>query len=465
LEGLIPDEVVDRVRSGTDIVELISEYVSLRRTGANYIGLCPFHAEKTPSFTVSPSKQIFHCFGCGAGGDAVGFGGRTMGDEQPKYLNSPETPLFRKGETLYLLDVASEHIRKRGYSVITEGYFDAIACQTAGVKNAVATLGTALTPGHLRLLGRFSKNVLLVFDSDAAGIKAAERSLDIFLGSGLTAKVALLPAGDDPDSLVRRDGPAALAERLKASEKLIDFVIKRAAANVFDIEGKLAAASLLSGILAKMDNGVERAHYLKRSADVLGVPEAALAEELAKKMGRPGVYRGTSRQVAAASNRIEEELLHIMLHDSEVAAEVASELSADDFTDPSIRAVASVVFGLLEKGVEPGVPKVLDALDDEGLKKLVASLTVRDTVEDVKGYALGPDGAVGKLVAGRVDRLLGGLSSLVRQAEENGEKEEVEELSKLQYRLKVASSKKDFALLNKLQKEFAEWQKRKSLTK
>ena len=581
---MIPDEIVDRVRSGADIVEVISEYVSLKRTGANYIGLCPFHTEKTPSFTVSPSKQIFHCFGCGAGGDvvgflvkhdnysfpeavrkladragivipetkgahgrdrgelealakvneealsffvrclwetkegerarsylegrgmtaaarefqmgysppewdgllrhagkkgfgtdtavkaglaiprqsgqgfydrfrdrvmfpirdargrAIGFGGRTMGDEQPKYLNSPETPLFRKGETLYLLDVASEHVRKRGYSVITEGYFDAIACHTAGVKNAVATLGTALTAAHLRLLSRFSKNVLLVFDSDAAGIKAAERSLDIFLGTDMTAKVALLPAGDDPDSLVRRDGPSALAERLKASEKLIDFVIKRAAGNVLDIEDKVAAAAVLTGILARMDNGVERAHYLRRSAEELGVPEGALAEELSKKLGKPGVYRGPSRQAASggAHSRIEEELVHLILNHPDAAAEAAAELEPDDFGDPGLKAIAARVFELVEKEGEASTTKVLDSFPDEKAKSLVLRLSIgTGGFDDPMASARG---SITRFKRRRIEARLAELTSRMREAEEN----------------------KDFALLNKLQKEFAEWQKRKS---
>jgi DNA primase len=176
-------------------------------------------------------------------GRVVGFGGRTMGDDMPKYLNSSETPLFHKGETLYAMDAAAEAIRKKGYSVIVEGYFDAIACHKAGVDNAVATMGTAMTQQHLRALKRQSKNVLLVFDSDPAGIKAAERTLDIFLGTDMIPKVALLPKGDDPDSLVRREGAAGLAKRLKASGKLLDFVIKRAAEGAETIEkgGRVAS--------------------------------------------------------------------------------------------------------------------------------------------------------------------------------------------------------------------------------
>ncbi|HLB25758.1 MAG TPA: DNA primase [Nitrospirota bacterium] len=576
--GLIPDEIVDRVRSVTDIVELVSEYVALKRSGANYMGLCPFHPEKTPSFTVSPSKQIFHCFGCGAGGDAfsflmrhgnftypeairrladragipipeaqarggrpkeeydalyaanaealaffverlaskegarareylakrgmseaaagfsigyspagwdglikrlekkgfnpdaavkaglavkrsegegcydrfrdrlmfpikdvrgrvIGFGGRTMGEDTPKYLNSPETPVFRKGDTLYGIDIASDHIRKKDYAVVCEGYFDAIACQTAGVTNAVATLGTALTPAHLRLIGRYSKNVLVVFDSDAAGIKAAERSLDVFLGTSMTAKVALLPPGDDPDSLVRREGRAGLSERLKGSEKLLDFVIRREAMAATDIDAKVKAVAKLTAVLARIDNGVERGYYAKKAAIELGVDEQAVREELGKKLGRTPSFTGPRIKPAASMNKIEEGLLSVMLSDPELAVKARGELSTDDFAEPALRRLAEKVFALAAKDGEVKLPKLLDALADEDERRLALSLSVRELPDDAGGFT---EGAVKRLVEGRRTRRGAELMALIRQAEE----------------------KKDHELLNKLQKEFIEWQKR-----
>ncbi|MBI5694240.1 MAG: DNA primase [Nitrospirae bacterium] len=590
MDGKIPDELVDRIRSGNDIVEVVSEVVALKKTGANYLGLCPFHTEKTPSFTVSPGKQIFHCFGCGAGGDVVGFlmrhenytfpealrrlaekagiaipetsresrqdsgeldavinaneeaagffaralwetpegekartylegrgmsaetarefgvgysmpgwdsllkhlerkgigaamaekaglaiprssgsghydrfrdrlmftirdargrvigfGGRTMSDEQPKYLNSPETRAFRKGETLYALDVAGQHIRKRGYSVITEGYFDAIACHVAGAQNAVATLGTALTSAHLRLLKRYSENVVLVFDSDAAGIKAAERSLDVFLGTAMNAKVALLPQGDDPDSLVKRDGPKGLADRLRATEKLLDFVIRRAAAGAGTIDEKVEAAARITGILARIENGVERSHYLKAAAGLLGIEESAIAEELGKKLGkdaRTGVFRAAGRKPAASPmNKIEEELLHLALIYPEVACQVRDELTPEDFSDGRLRPIAAGLFGMMDEAGSVDVPKLLGSIEDEELKKALYGLSVKerefdDPLETARG-------SVGRLLKGRVDRKLAELSGQMREAE----------------------IRNDLDRLNKLQKEFAEWQKRKSSTR
>lgn len=582
MDGLIPDEIIDRVRSGTDIVELVSEYVSLRKTGANYLGLCPFHQEKTPSFTVSPSKQIFHCFGCGAGGDAVrfvtrqenlsfpeavrrladragiiipetnpaagrnrdeyealakinqealeffvkaldsrdgarareylesremageiaakfsigyslpkwdgllkhlekkgvkpemaekaglaikktgggwydrfrdrvifpirdikgrvvGFGGRTMGEDLPKYLNSPETPLFHKGETLYAMDAAAEAIRKKGYSVIVEGYFDAIACHKAGVDNAVATMGTAMTQQHLRALKRQSKNVLLVFDSDPAGIKAAERTLDIFLGTDMVPKVALLPKGDDPDSLVRREGAAGLAKRLKASGKLLDFVIKRAAEGAETIEDKVAASLRITGILAKIENGVERSHYLKMAADELSVDESALAEELRKKTGRTGFYKGPEKPKRESLDRIEEGLLQVILKHPEAAQVVVSELVPEDFTSPALAEVARAIFGIVKEGGTVDVAKLICSLEDEQ-QKLVGRLALKEDMEDAEGFARG---AVERFSQARHQKRFNELQVLIKQAEET----------------------KDYALLDKLQKEFLEWQKKTSWTK
>ena len=370
---MFSEDIKGRVRDSVDIVELISGYVALRKTGKNHVGLCPFHAEKTPSFSVNPDKQIFHCFGCGVGGDAfkfielqeglnfpeavrrlaaqggvtlpdtrgrredtksaddkqvllritadatdffhrelegpaggpareylskrglsdavikdfslgfarpewdgllrhlkqkghspgqiekaglivkrsegeghydrfrgriifpirdisgsvIAFGGRVMDDSLPKYLNSPETPLYSKSNVLYCLDKAKEAGRKLGYFIIVEGYLDAIACHQYGVANAVATLGTALTDGHMRLMRRFAQKLVLIFDPDPAGVKATLRGFDLFVGSGMKVNVVSLPGGDDPDTFLKKHGADAFAARLKESVKLMDFVLSQ----------------------------------------------------------------------------------------------------------------------------------------------------------------------------------------------------------------------------------------------
>ena len=617
MDWLIPDEALDRVRSATDIVELVSQHVTLKHTGANYLGLCPFHQEKTPSFTVSPAKQIFHCFGCGAGGDAVGFmmrqgnysfpdavrfladragielperaeqtshedweklfaaneeaakfyremlwnspdgkkalgylkdrgmpddaakafeigyspaswdgltghlkglgldskisekagliikkadgagyydrfrgrlmfpirdikdrvigfGGRAMvKDEMPKYLNSPETPLFKKGETLYGIGFAKEAIRKRDFAIVVEGYMDAIACHRAGVTNACATLGTALTSGHLRLLSRFSKNVLLVFDADEAGLKAAQRSLDVFLSSTpkMAAKVALLPEGDDPDSLLNREGPEALKESLKGREKLLEFVIKREAAGVLDIDAKIKAVSTLTGILARVDDAVERSHYVKMAASELGVEVSAVREELEKKtakFGKSGVYHsqsagGLKGKNFASLDKIQAGLIQSALRDTDAALYAADNLSPEDFSDERLKKAAVVLFKTVLAGEPVEVPKLLDALADEDAKRAVLELSVRETVsEDAMGYA---EGAVLMLLEARYKKIVEEVHVLLQRAGALGEPVAVKEISDFRMNMMKALSKKDFELLNTLQKELAEWQKKKSWTK
>jgi DNA primase len=367
--GKIPERTIDEIRDRTDVLALIGKYVSLKKAGRNFVGLCPFHAEKTPSFSVNPEKGIYKCFGCGKGGNAitflmevegmsftdavrdlgnrcgvripagsetrqraddktavlftvneearsyfaenlkspsaakaveylkkrgldgqtarlfqigyapvgwdglishfrrmgrserllvsaglavegdrgaydrfrgriifpirdhrercVGFGGRVLGPEEPKYLNSPETPVYHKGEILYGLDITREEIRKAGYAVVVEGYLDLIALFQAGVRNVVATLGTALTKEHLERLKKYTREAVLIFDPDEAGMKAAERTLPLFGEGTLYAKAALLPSGLDPDDFVRKNGADAFREIVTGARDLFDFSIER----------------------------------------------------------------------------------------------------------------------------------------------------------------------------------------------------------------------------------------------
>src|SRR5439155_1541828 len=286
IEGLLMPTyeaaLLDEIRSGVDIVDLIGRFVTLKKAGNAWKGLCPFHAEKTPSFMVNPQKGIFHCFGCGVGGDAFGFvmrqdrlsfpeavralaktagvtlpekrareagesgrvvafGGRAFGDEQPKYLNSPETPLYTKGALLYAADLARETMRTRNRALVVEGYVDCVIAHQAGFTETVAALGTAFTLAQLQLLRRSCDEAVLFFDADAAGQKAAERAEALleptggggawavnragaFAGSGtMRLRVALLPAGHDPDTFLRAAGAAALEERITAARSLLSY--------------------------------------------------------------------------------------------------------------------------------------------------------------------------------------------------------------------------------------------------
>jgi DNA primase len=464
----------DEVRSAADIVRIVGDYVKLRKAGANYMGLCPFHQEKTPSFAVHPVKQIFHCFGCGVGGDVfkfvmlienlsfpealgrvaekagvrlrervrdegmdagareraalykaheaaakffaaqlvgtaegraarayladrglsdetigrfrigyapsdgqslnrhlqdlgftpetleksglivrdaerdrrydrfrrriifpiagesgriVAFGGRALSDEMPKYLNSPETPIYTKSRVLYNLDRAAQAVRKLDYAVLVEGYMDAIAVASAGVENVVASCGTSLTESHARLLGRYTRRVIVNYDPDSAGVAATERSLNLLLEEGFEAKVLALPGRLDPDSFIRREGADAYRARLAAAPTYLDYLTARAAAahDLSRPEGKVAAVNAVLPYLARVPNPLLRTELASRLAEQLRLDERLVAEELnrAAREARREMRREALPQGAASSpaTRAEKELLRAFLENPELADE------------------------------------------------------------------------------------------------------------------------------------------------
>jgi DNA primase len=460
---------VDEVRAASEIVRVVGDYVKLRKAGANMKGLCPFHQEKTPSFTVHAGKQIFHCFGCGVGGDVfkfvmlienltfaealhrlaekagialletagdltydatarertvlqkihdlaakfyasqlgntaegraargyladrgltdevvarfrlgyapaegkaltarladagfaiemaeksglvlrdqessrrydrfrrrvifpiqnesgkvVAFGARALGDDQPKYMNSPETPIYTKSRVLYHLDRAGSEIRKLDYAVLVEGYMDCIAVATCGVENVVASCGTSLTESQIRLLGRFSKRVVVNYDPDSAGRAATERSLALLLEEGFEAKVLALPGGLDPDSFIRQHGAARYRERLSAAPSYIDYLTDQAAVK-HDLnrpEGKVAAANAVLPYLVRVPSPMLRAELGNRVAERLHLDERLLRDELrrAAGAGRKEI-KAPSALPASQAMPAEKQLLKVFLDSEEMA--------------------------------------------------------------------------------------------------------------------------------------------------
>jgi DNA primase len=458
---MIKQETISQIRDRASIVEVISDYVTLKKAGRNHMGLCPFHSEKTPSFTVSEEKGIFHCFGCNTGGgvfqflmqidqlsfpeavervakrygivieqsergpmsrqttereslyrinervaanyqkmltshpegkralaylktrgvddatsrrfmigyapsggsgiadllkresmsvqdalrlglmgqrdpgrvyekfstrlmfpitDAagrvVGFGGRVLDQGLPKYLNSSETPLFHKGATVYGLHQAKEGIRKTDLVVVVEGYLDVIALAQHEIDHAVATLGTALTPNHLRALARYTKNIVALFDGDEAGRKAAARSFEIFVEAGLLGRGAFLPKGEDPDTYVRKYGKAALQEVIGAAVPLADYYFSwLAERHGPTLEGKSQTANEISRLLAKISNPFEADLLVRRAVDALGVREELLRRPVKNAGPRASTEVRPLATVAAGSgdDRIERQLVSLML--------------------------------------------------------------------------------------------------------------------------------------------------------
>ncbi|OQX80768.1 MAG: DNA primase [Candidatus Omnitrophica bacterium 4484_70.1] len=426
---MIPQEFIEEVQAKTDIVELISSYFPLKRAGRNFKALCPFHSEKTPSFFVSPQKQIFHCFGCGEGGgpiqflmlyekvsfpeaveilakrlglsipykksspyerlkttlyeitetaavffqknlftdegkDAlhylkrrgidsetikefrlgyapsgnvllefmrnkgysldilekaslvvgrreggyvdlfrerivfpifdvkgkvVGFGARLIKERNaPKYINSIENPLYNKRAHLYGLNFSKEEIIKKDVAIIVEGYFDMISPYVKGIKNIVASLGTALTLEQIYLIRRYTKNIVLVFDADSAGQLANLRALDLLLENGLDVNVVRLPQGFDPDSLVRERGKDYFFRLLQEKEDFFEYKIGILEKNldIESIEGKTKLVEEILTTLSKIENEVKRYGYIKKLSSYLEIPEEVLILELKKKMNK-----------------------------------------------------------------------------------------------------------------------------------------------------------------------------------
>ena len=530
---MFSEDIISRVRDSIDIVDLISGYVSLKKTGKNHLGLCPFHSEKTPSFNVNPEKQIFHCFGCGVGGDVfkflelqeglnfpeavkqlaarggiplpadsvsrkedkrtederkalltiiadaagyfrkelegpagsaardylkkrgvtdqvvqdfalgfvrpewdgllrnlkqkgyafsqmekaglivkrseaegyydrfrgriifpirdisgsvIAFGGRVMDDSLPKYLNSPETPLYSKSNVLYCLDKAKEPARKQKYFIIVEGYLDAIACHQYGAQNAVATLGTALTEGHLRLMRRFAQNLVLIFDPDPAGVKAAMRGLDLFVSSGMKVNVVSLPDNDDPDTFLKKNGYEAFASCLRKSEKFMDFVLGQVVkgGQTSSIDDKVEKAGEMLGYIARLPSGIERDHYLKRTAEALDLDEGVLRQEMPRQ-GKGPVHHETEKTAPAASRghkpKAEEILIHLMLKDEMIARSLRERIKPQDFTDPLYRRAAAKIFEVLDSHGTFTVNALL-AEGDEELNRIISHYSVLEMVYD-----------------------------------------------------------------------------------
>jgi len=425
--------VAERVKQQADIVRVVGEYVRLKKTGKDFSGLCPFHQEKTPSFTVSPIKQIFYCFGCGKGGDVynfvmemekcefpeamkivaekcgisiphpkerssaqrkenqqratlveihreaqtffvkqlegtlegkaarayledrgldkdaisrfgigyapsggdvllrhlkskypekflvesglisrdqggklfdrfrrritfpisnesgkiVAFGCRALGDDQPKYLNSPESPIYSKSNVLYHLDRAKEGIRRKDFAILVEGYMDAIAVARAGISNVVASCGTSLAEQQIKLLGRFTRRVVVNYDPDTAGQSATERSLSLLLEQDFEVRVLALPPVDnkkaDPDLFIRERGAEAYEKLLNQAPSFVDYLIARTQKmDLSTAEGKRRAVNFLLPYVQKIPNRILRSEWATRIAQQLRLEEPVLRAALSK---------------------------------------------------------------------------------------------------------------------------------------------------------------------------------------
>ena len=522
------DEIIEEVRNRTDIVDLISGYVKLQRKGSSYFGLCPFHNEKTGSFSVSPNKQMYYCFGCGAGGNAytflmqyenysfqeaiqflaeragirlpeaeyskeareredrkgvllhiqkdaaeyyvhkllspagaaalqylrgrglsdrtirrfgigysdkysndlyrflkekeytddllrdsglfhydekhgfsdkfwnrvmfpimdansrvIGFGGRVMGDAKPKYLNSPETVIFDKSRNLYGLHEARR--TKERQMIICEGYMDVIAMHQAGFTNAVASLGTALTEQQCALLARFTKEILVIYDMDDAGVRAARRGIPLLRNAGLSARVVDLRPHKDPDEFLREEGEEAFRERLNKAENGFLYLVRldEKEYDLTDPGGKTAFLHHLADRLLEIPDEIERSTYLEACAGLYH----ADPEMIRKEVGRRSL-QGTGRRLSETPRSLMQRqnitdrrqtdkgqklMLTWLVNYPDLIRTLGEELRPEDFTNPLCREVAEKLWKQAENGgINPAA--VLDMFPDEEDQAEVASM-------------------------------------------------------------------------------------------
>jgi len=476
------DSKIEEIKSRVDIVELAGEYLTLKKAGRNYLGLCPFHQEKTPSFTVNREKQIFYCFGCGEGGNAItllmkiagmsfpeairhlaektgvilparavgrggdkdeqrdgivginlkaaqwfagnlsspegraardylqarslteeisrqfrlgyapdrwrsladylersgislklaeeaglvvaardegfydrfrsrlifpienvfgeviAFGGRILGPGEPKYLNSPESSVYTKGKNLYGLNRAREAIREEGFCLIVEGYFDVISLWNAGIRNTVATLGTALTREHLDLLRRYTQDVVALFDPDEAGRRALDRALELFLAANMRARALVLPDDSDPDEFVRKYGKEKMTDLIAAAPAISDYYIDNVLGDGKTFEENRDLLKTAMEFLAKIGNGLERNLFIKRISEKLGIDQALLKKEAHRKTSRTRPAQG--RPVKATQtdrSALEVNLIRLMLEYPQNILLVENEDVLDYFLDEPLK--------------------------------------------------------------------------------------------------------------------------------
>lgn len=521
-----PDEIIEEVRNQNDIVDVISEYVKLQKKGANYFGLCPFHNEKSPSFSVSPGKQMYYCFGCGEGGNVISFvmkyenysfieavqmlasragielpqvtrskeekenadkrsqiltintlaakfyyymlksekgalayhylrgrelsdntitgfglgysdkysdslykymkskgykddilketglftfeekgvhdkfwnrvmfpimdvnnkviafGGRVMGDGKPKYLNSPETKIFDKSRNLYGLNIA--RTSRKDYLLICEGYMDVISLHQAGFNNAVAALGTSFTSGHASLIKRYTKEVVLTFDSDGAGIKAALRAIPILREAGLSIKVLSMKPYKDPDEFIKALGPEAYEERIEKATNYFIFQVGTLMNeyNLYDPSEKTEFHNKVADMLLEFEDEIERNNYLESVCRTFNIPLDGLRQLVKKKgLNYIGKKQREEKETIKSGNKEKEEavvlaqqiLLTWLIEEKNIFECVAKYVSPSDFSDDFYKRVAGIFWAQMEEN-EANPAKIIDNFQDEDEHKKVAAL-------------------------------------------------------------------------------------------
>lgn len=549
----IAEEKIDQIRQSVDIVEIISDYVQLKKQGRNYFGLCPFHGESTPSFSVSVDKQIFHCFGCGAGGNVfsflmelegisfqeaaiklaakanidlqlnfsllgkekktskefqpmydahellskfyhhllvntkegnhaleyllergftresidkfqigyslnswdfvckfllkrnfspdsmekagliikrerdgtyfdrfrdrimfpifdrngntIAFSGRTLGADEPKYLNSPETAIFNKSKILYNFHLAKPNIRKMQHAILFEGFADVIAADRAGVENGIATMGTSLTDQHISLLRQNAHSVTICYDSDKAGIEAAYRAGNLLTDAGFQIKVAMMSDGLDPDEYIKTFGPEKFQNEVintSLTWMAFKFLYFRRGKNLQNEGDRLAYIEEMMKEISKLTKAVERDHYLRQLAAEFSLSLDALKQqqkqifftEKRKSSGqtnsivKPIILAPKVNELKPAHYTAERCLIAHMLKNRDVAYKVQDLLQGSTFNDDEHQAIITYLFGFYEDHLKPDSSAFLTYIQDANLRRVVANIEMMSINDELSSKEL-----------------------------------------------------------------------------
>jgi DNA primase len=364
----------------------------------------------------------------------VGFGGRILGEGTPKYLNSPDTPLFKKGQTLYALDLAREAVARLKTVIVVEGYFDAVALHQAGLTHTVATLGTALTPEHIQVLRRFASKVVLLFDPDQAGVRAALRGLDLFVNSGIGVKVVTLPAGEDPDTYVRKEGPEAFARLEEQAPSLLDFALEHSlsTAESSTIEGRIRSVDDVLRILQKSEHPIEREERIRVVAERLGISQQRLIERypaLVQSEGRRPAATQSAGPIPATFKGVSEErdLVYLLLHGHLTPTDV-QRLRPEAFSVPACRSLVEAALSRLDQDGRVGLRLLLDAVADHpDCGSLATELSMReDHFDDVRAHVAG---CLETLDRKRAEAVFRDLIAQLKAAEREGRVEDARMLN------------------------------------
>ncbi|MEB2309556.1 MAG: DNA primase [Candidatus Brocadiaceae bacterium] len=582
----IPQEKIAEIQRASDIVQIISEYVNLKQSGKNFLGLCPFHSEKTPSFTVNPEKKLFKCFGCGEGGavfqfimkqegigfveavklvaskshidlsylynqkgtyslaektrlintndftakfyhkilltseqgrlardylqkrqindqsikkfclgyapdswntlirickerkipenllekaglailkkegngyydrfrnrlmfpifdarrQVIGFGGRSLDDSLPKYLNSPETVLFNKSNVLYGIDIAKSTIHKQRRVILMEGYTDVIMAHQNGIEWSVAVMGTSISKQHLKQLRQYCNQVILLLDSDIAGWKSSDRNLDIFIEEEFDVKIAQLPKGYDPCDFLVAEGAEKFLSYVNYAKDFFSFKVEMTASkwDMSTIHGKANAINDVLSTAMKMPDVIKRNLQIKRIAEEMSIDEDALRTHL-KKFSKQSSLVPNKQDVKHrldASFMAERELLYLMLSCNELIPKVIEEIGLEEFSNNDLFKIAEKVIELYHKNNVVREEDVLHLLEDERLNKTLMDVVTTREFQNI---------------ANQNERLEAYIHFFKRR---NSKKERYQAKVKTLQTIRVSNSEEDIVvLLNELHKK------------